>query len=178
MSFSNAPATCRCSVDVVRLSPNRPITVACCSGSHTRLTRPEMPSPSASSGSASAAQRRLGDRLEEAEPDHAGRLAIRHPDVRPGRNEPSGSSDVDPRLAQLDDLAVAVHARVLDPRQRHAHLGQADGRVVLELRAEARHRDVGRRDRRARRRSALTRTSACDGSAPRRSSTARGRCSS
>ena len=122
--------------------------VACCSGSHTRLTRPEMPSPSASSGSASAASVASGtaSRSRARSRRAPGRYDIR---ASPGRNEPSGSRDIDPRLAQQHDLAIAVAHRRLDPRQRHVHLGQADGRVVLQLQAEARGPGRRRRGRRA-----------------------------
>ena len=54
MSPWKAPAACCSTVATLAFHPNRPRASAPARASHTMLARPEMPSPSASSGSAAA----------------------------------------------------------------------------------------------------------------------------
>ena len=54
MSPWNAPAVCCSTVAALAFQPKRPSAGPAARASHTMLARPEMPSPSASSGSAAS----------------------------------------------------------------------------------------------------------------------------
>ena len=150
MSFANAPATCSRSVGVVRL-PAEPADDAsrCCDRIPHHVDAAGDAIAVGVVGIGERAQRVLGNRFEQAEAEHRRRHAIRELRAR-GQRSPVGARDVEARLAHRDDLAVAVRdSRVSIHVSVDGHLGQADRRVILELRAEARAPAPGRRERRA-----------------------------
>ena len=78
MSPLNAPAFCCSTVATLAFHPKRPSDLLAERVEDVVRTRPEMPSPSASSGSASASDVVLGNRLEQSDTEDRRRDARRH----------------------------------------------------------------------------------------------------
>ncbi len=108
--------------------------------------RPEMPSPSRSSGSSQPSSVDGFDRLEQPQPEDRRRLAQRRHHV--GRDRLAVASRDDKlRPAQRVLLAVSVVAWLLDPFHRDARLRlHPVDRVVLQLGAPPGHRHRPARD--------------------------------
>ena len=151
MSPAKAPAFCSSTVGTAAFQPKRPSTWSPgVVGSGTRLARPEMPSPSSSSGSAQAEDVVLRHGLEQADAEHR-------------RRDPRRDEQVVDRLAVgPDHLVVRRDERVRRCRRRRCRAPRcvvirsvpsdrdaADG-AVLELVAEVAVRASGCRRRRAR----------------------------
>ena len=72
MSPRKAPATCCATLGWLAFQPKRPTTVSWRALSHTRFSLPEMPSPSASSGSAMSSSVASGTASSSPSPTMAG----------------------------------------------------------------------------------------------------------
>ena len=127
ISPAKASALCWLMLGAPALCPNRPSTTRCSSADQTRCARPEMPSPSLSSGSAWARICASGTSFQQAETDHLRRDARRQHHV--GVERPIAEMlDAVMRPAQADGLAAGQRHRLL----RIVDMDLALGLVALD----------------------------------------------
>ena len=115
MSPWNAPATCSSTVATFAFQPNRPDLALAGPGVGTRFARPEIPSPSASSGSWAVDEVVVGDRFEQTHADHLRRQPGRDHDV--GRQRAVGQ--VLDRYVGPAQLVARCRRRRCRSRSRH-----------------------------------------------------------